>query len=394
MAGAYVPAYLCYPNILMEVLNMQMKVNKDDSNGTYWFVASAGKDEDGKRRQIKRRGFRTEKEAMKEMRKVLQQIDDNTYIKNTNLKYIDFLEGEWIDSKALKLRSVTFTTYKHNIRKHISPYFKNLEFNKITTQMIEKFYSHLSKESHLAERSIQDIHKIVKSSFKTAVKRKYISYSPVEDAQAPKVPHKEMLVWDLAETISFLKKTTESNLHIAFLMALTTGMRQSELLAFRWRDVSFEEKNLKVCQTLSHDGKHLSQETKTKSSNRTISLTDKAINELQIHRKKVIKEKLSAGSDYQDNNLVICTKLGTPINPRNLLREFYKLMKKAKVPKIRFHDLRHTVATLMLTQNINPKIVKEILGHSDIRVTLDTYSHVLPSVHKETAKQYGDMLFG
>ncbi|WP_276322079.1 site-specific integrase [Paenibacillus thalictri] len=90
----------------------------------------------------------------------------------------------------------------------------------------------------------------------------------------------------------------------------------------------------------------------------------------------------------------MCTTVGTPVNPRNLLRTFYALMKKADVPKIRFHDLRHTVATLMLSRNINPKVVKEILGHSDIRVTLDTYSHVLPSVHKETAQQYGNMLFG
>jgi integrase len=171
-------------------------------------------------------------------------------------------------------------------------------------------------------------------------------------------------------------------------------MPQSELLGLRWKDIDFEERVLHVRQTLSHDGKKLSKETKTKSSIRTISLTDKAINDLKIHRKKIAKEKLAAGDMYEDNNLVVCTKFGTPVNPRNLLRVFYSLMKEARVPKIRFHDLRHTVATLMLSQSVNPKIVKEILGHSDIRVTLDTYSHVLPSVHKETAKQYGDMLFG
>lgn len=373
---------------------MQMKVHKDEKKGTYWFVVSAGKDENGKRRQIKRRGFRTEKEAMREMRKILQQVDENTYIKKTNLKYTEFLEGEWLDSKSLKLKESTFRTYKMNIKNHISPYFQNQEIGKITTQMIEKFYAYLSKEKGLSERSILDIHKVIKSSFKTAVKRKYVYFSPVEDAEAPKVPRKEMLVWNLDQTTRFLKQTKESPMYIVFILALTTGMRQSELLGLRWKDIDFEERVLHVRQTLSHDGKKLSKETKTKSSIRTISLTDKAINDLKIHRKKIAKEKLAAGDIYEDNNLVVCTKFGTPVNPRNLLRVFYSLMKKAKVPKIRFHDLRHTVATLMLSQSVNPKIVKEILGHSDIRVTLDTYSHVLPSVHKETAKQYGDMLFG
>ncbi|OUS76586.1 hypothetical protein B1748_10830 [Paenibacillus sp. MY03] len=133
---------------------------------------------------------------------------------------------------------------------------------------------------------------------------------------------------------------------------------------------------------------------KTKSSTRTITLIARTLDSLKEHRKKIDKHRKSAGSYYKDYDLIVCTKLGTPVNPRNLLRTFYDLMKKAKVPKIRFHDLRHTVATLMLSSNINPKIVKEILGHSDIRVTLDTYSHVLPSVHKETAQQYGNMIFG
>lgn len=292
------------------------------------------------------------------------------------------------------MRPVTLGTYKQNILNHIKPYFLNHEMSKITTQMIERFYAHLSQTKSLSARTIQDIHKIIKSSFNTAVKRKYIPYSPAADAEAPKVPKKEMSVWDLDESVRFLKLCEKHELHLAFLLALTTGMRQSEILALRWKDVDFEQGVLCVRQTLSHDGKQIIQDTKTKSSTRTIALIDRTLQDLKKQKKKYDKKRRSAGAFFQDNDLVICTKVGTPVNPRNLLRTFYDLMKKADVPKIRFHDLRHTVATLMLSRNINPKIVKEILGHSDIRVTLDTYSHVLPSVHKETAQQYGNMLFG
>lgn len=264
---------------------------------------------------------------------------------------------------------------------------------------ISKLYSIKEKSSsqgkiRLSERTIQDIHKIIKSSFNTAVKRKYLPYSPAADAEAPKVPRKEMSVWNVEESVRFLKLSEKHELYLAFLLALTTGMRQSEILALRWKDIAFEAGVLHVRQTLSHDGKLIYQDTKTKSSTRTITLIDRTLQELKEQRKKYEKKRRSPGAFFQDNDLVICTKIGTPINPRNLLRSFYTLMEKADLPKIRFHDLRHTVATLMLSRNINPKVVKEILGHSDIRVTLDTYSHVLPSVHKETAQQYGNMLFG
>ncbi|TDF94693.1 site-specific integrase [Paenibacillus piri] len=171
------------------------------------------------------------------------------------------------------------------------------------------------------------------------------------------------------------------------------GKFKCRVLADRWKDLDFEKGVLHVRQTLSHDGKQIYQDTKTKSSTRTISLAEEVLQQLNAHQVKIEEEKLAAGDDYADFDLVICTKLGKPINPRNLLREFYLLMEEASVKKIRFHDLRHTAASLLLSSNTNPKIVKEILGHSDVRVTLDVYSHVLPSVHKETAKQYGDMLF-
>ncbi|SFS44911.1 tyrosine-type recombinase/integrase [Paenibacillus sp. 453mf] len=160
------------------------------------------------------------------------------------------------------------------------------EMGKITTVMIEKFYAFLLKETGLSERSIQDIQKIVKSSFKTAHKRKYIAYNPAADAEAPKVPHKEMAVWNLDEAVRFLKLAEEDDLHIAFLLALTTGMRQSEILGLRWKDIDFDEGILRVRQTLSHDGKELIQDTKTKSSARTITLIARTLDDLKKQHKK------------------------------------------------------------------------------------------------------------
>lgn len=369
-----------------------MNVKKDEKRGTWYFVVEAGKDEKGKRKQVFKRGFKTETEAKREMRKVALQIDENTYVKPTNRTLAEFFP-EWLQSKSIKLRKHTLEVYTGHVNKHITPRLGRFELLKITTAQIERFYIDLAKEADLSPRTILDIHKIVKSAFEAAVKRKYVSNNPVKDAETPKVDKKEMTVWGVQEANMFLKVAREHRLYPAFLLALTTGMRQSEILGLRWKDIDFENETLSVRQTLSHDGKELTVQTKTKSSTRTISLDQRVLEGLQKHKRIVMKEMLAVRPVYKNNDLVVCTGFGTPVQPRNLLRTFYNLIKKANVPKIRFHDLRHTVASLMLQGDINPKIVKEILGHSDVRITLDIYCHVLPSVHKETAKKYGNMLF-
>ncbi len=369
-----------------------MNVKKDEKRGTWYFVVEAGKDEKGKRKQIFKRGFKTEAEAKREMRKVAMQVDENTYVKPTKRTLAEFMK-EWLQSKSLKLRKHTLEVYTGHVNKHIVPRLGRFELIKITTAQVEKFYIDLAKEANLSPRTILDIHKIMKSAFEAAVKRKYVSANPVKDAETPKVEKKEMTVWDIQEVNKFLKIAREHRLYPAFLLALTTGMRQSEILGLRWKDIDFENETLSVRQPLSHDGKELTVQTKTRTSTRTISLDKRVLDVLQKHKHMVKKEMLANRPVYKNNDLVICTGVGTPVLPRNVLRTFYSLVKKADVPKIRFHDLRHTVATLMLKGEINPKVVKEILGHSDVRITLDIYSHVLPSIHKETAQKFGNMLF-
>ena len=165
-------------------------------------------------------------------------------------------------------------------------------------------------------------------------------------------------------------------------MAIVTGMWQSELLGLRWKDVDLEKGHLTISQTLSHDGNTFLLGGKTKSSLRKILLPTSIVAKLKKHRAIVLKENLSRGEEYQDNNLVMCTPSGTPINPANVRRSLNALIKKATVPKICFHDLRHTHATLLLAKDVNEKVISERLGHSNIKITLDTYSHVLPTSKK------------
>jgi integrase len=182
-----------------------------------------------------------------------------------------------------------------------------------------------------------------------------------------------------------------------YALAVHTGMRRGELLALRWNDVSLGEPGVvRVHRTLTRteDGNSIALgDPKTKRSGRTVRLTPGARDSLKRHRTRQAEERLKVGSAYQDRDLVFATKCGTPINPSNLRnRSFAPLLKQAGLPQITFHDLRHTTASLLFSKNVHPKFVQELLGHASVAFTLDTYSHMLPSMGGEVATAMEDVL--
>ncbi|MCD8501373.1 MAG: site-specific integrase [Bacillaceae bacterium] len=218
-----------------------------------------------------------------------------------------------------------------------------------------------------------------------------IQKNPVELVDAPRPQKKEMKTWNEEEVRQFLDVAESSRYYIVYLLAVTTGMRRGEILGLRWQDIDFKLKTLSIKQTLSNRGDEF-QETKTSSGNRSVSLPTVTIEQLKKHKKMIAQEKLLAGNCYVNLDLVVCTSLGNKLHPRNLLREFKRLTDLAEVAPIRFHDLRHTHATLMLKQGVHPKIVSERLGHSNIKITLDTYTHVLPGLQQAAAEKFGEVL--
>ncbi|MFJ8257194.1 site-specific integrase [Peribacillus asahii] len=194
------------------------------------------------------------------------------------------------------------------------------------------------------------------------------------------------------EIKQFLKVAINHRFYPAFHLAITTGMRRGEILGLRWKDVNLEKGILYVRQTLSRDGKYFLNGAKTEAGVRSIQLANASIVMLKKQKRIVAKEKLSCGPEYNDYDLVVCTSKGTPVIPSNLKRTYQRLIKEADVPLIRFHDLRHTHATMLLAQGIHAKVISERLGHSNIKTTLDIYSHVLPNMQEEAANQIDALL--
>lgn len=175
---------------------------------------------------------------------------------------------------------------------------------------------------------------------------------------------------------------------------LTISIRRGELLGLRWQDINFEKMTLSVYQSLIRTRQKglILSEPKTEKSKRTIPLTEEVIEALRQHKIKHSKNKLIAGSAYSNSGLVFCNELGGPIDPRNFTLQFERLLKSAELPRIRFHDMRHSHATMLLQKNVQPKIVQERLGHSTISLTMDTYSHIMPGMQEEATEKVSEAL--
>ncbi|PFL47426.1 site-specific integrase [Bacillus cereus] len=253
-------------------------------------------------------------------------------------------------------------------------------------------YVNSLRDEGLKRGTIEKIVKIIQNSLEHAIDLELITKNAAAKTKLPKGDKKKLTVWNEQEVQLFLKATQDSRYSIVFHMALVTGMRQGELLGLRWKDVDLEKGHLTISQTLSHDGKNFLIGGKTKTCLRKILLPASTITKLKKHRAVALKEKPSQGEEYQENDLGMCTPFETPINPANVRRSLNALIQKAAVPKIQFHDLRHTHATLLLAKGVNVKVISERLGHSNIKITLGTYSHVLPTMQEDAVNKREEIL--
>lgn len=364
---------------------------RKEKNGTWTYVVDLGKDEHGKRVQKMKRGFKTKGDASKAERELLHDFQSGNYIKPTNLKVEEYM-NDWLKRKIYSIALQTAENYESYLRVHINPAIGHLKLNELTPLTIENFIMQL-REKSLAESTIKRIYSVLHTALGDAEKTELIRKNVASMiTNKPKENKEATQVWSADEAKKFLKVAKESGrYYIAFLLALSTGMRQGELLGLRWQDIDFSDNSLKIQQTLSHNGKHLKSGAKTSGSLRTIALDEGTINELLNHKKMIELEREI--KDYEENDLVVCTEVGAPKKSSNISKLFGSLNKKAKVPKIRFHDLRHTHATLLISLNENVKVVSERLGHSSVQITLDTYTHLNSSMQKSAALKIGQLNF-
>lgn len=363
--------------------------------GSSWgYVAEIGNNAEGKRRQQSKSGFSTKQEAEKALAQVLHELDGGTHTKPTKEKIGRFFLEVWLPHKKQHICPGTYKYYYWYITGYIVPRLGNIGLDKLTPQHLISLYDDLKYgERKLAPQTIKHLHKILSDGMETACKWGLIRNNTVKLVKPPSVPRGEMKVWTEEQLICFLEQVKSTRYYVYFLLAATTGMRRGEVLGLRWEDIDFDTAKLTVRRSLSRGYKgHTIQELKTAAGIRTVTLPQQTVAALRKHKLHQAKEKLAAGAGYEDAGFVAMTTFGTLMKPQQLEEAWYKALKQSELPKIRFHDLRHGHASLLLKAGIHIKIISERLGHSNITITLNTYSHLLPGMQQEAAEKMDELL--
>lgn len=356
----------------------------------YDIIVDLPRKPDGSRNQLKKRGFKSKKEAQLFIADTIMKVTNGHNFSGDKILLEDYLE-RWLKNEESSLSPSTQKRYRE-FCVHISNHLGQVPISKITGLQIKEFYKELENPQEysnfkkgLSRSTILKIHRMFHKSLTDAVRDGTIDKTVISNIKYGGVEKAHTEVWDNLTCYSFLDRIQEELIYLPVLLAFETGLRQSEITGLKWEDINIEKGLLSVKRNYSYDDlkKSLSdKKTKTKSSVRTITLFDNTIENLKKQKQKQRLNKLLVGESYIDSGYVCTNTLGNPINPHYISKRFAQVIKKYNFKKIRFHDLRHSHATLLLKENIHPKIVSERLGHSSISITLDTYTHVSTDIER------------
>jgi integrase len=304
----------------------------------------------------------------------------------------EYLE-RWLEvSVRGTVRMSTYERHEGIVRTHLKPALGRIKVKNLIPTHVRGLHRE-KMDAGLAPATVRKLHSTLHKALSQAVSDGLIARNAAA-IKSPRPDPEEMYPLSADEASALLKAARGERFEALYMLAITTGLRRGELLGLRWRDVDLEHGVLRVGHALVREGgRYRLGETKTKRGHRSIRLTSQAVSALGVHRKRQLEERMRLASLYEDHDLIYATQKGTPLNPENLVKRSFKpLLKRAGLPEIRFHDLRHTCATLLLGRGVHPKLVQELLGHATIAMTLDTYSHFLPSMGDQTARAMEDAL--
>ena len=336
--------------------------------------------------------FKTQSEARQYLQTLQSQIHDGLTFLGARTTLAEFLE-EWLKSYKQSVRSKTFFQYTQIVHQHINPALGKIKLRDLRPDQIQAFYN--SKiEGGTSPRTVLIIHAVLHRALNLALRWGMLGRNPAQAVNRPKFKRKEMKTLNEDQVRTLLSASKGTRNEALFWLAVTTGMRQGEILGLKWSDLEWANKRLHVqrqLQRLKNEGLVFS-EPKTSAGKRVIVLSQSVIEKLREHLALQQQERQLAGDKWEENDLIFPNVDGKPQHQRYVYQYFKDTLERTGLPDIRFHDLRHTAATLMLQQGIHPKVVQERLGHSDISMTLNTYSHVLPSMQEEAADKMDELL--
>jgi integrase len=290
----------------------------------------------------------------------------------------------WLDSVSTSLRPASHKVYSDLMNKHVIPYIGKVVLVRLSPMDVQRLYTERLKAGMAASR-VETLHNVLHKALKQAIKWRLLTHNVTEAVDVPRATLREYTTWDVKQIARFLEVSSKDQWAALWHMAVLTGMRRGEILGLKWADLDLDRGLLAVKRTYSRGAGTAFDfgQPKTSHGRRTVVLPAALVDSLRAHRRAQLQLRLKQGSAYVDKDVVFADAEGNPVHPNTLRKHFVKLLADAGVPPLRFHDLRHTNATLSLAAGVNPKVVSERLGHSNIGITLDTYSHVSEAMQRQ-----------
>lgn len=347
--------------------------------------------EDGKRKYYY---GKTQAIALEKLQQAQYEMKQGILATGPKQKVADYLKY-WLDEvRKHAIRSSTYLRYCIARDRHVIPALGEIPLQKLTTRRIQQLYNEKLDEG-LSPGSVRAMQKVLHGALEQAVKERLISINPAKGVSLPGQKKRKLQPLTLEQALSLLKAAKGSMMEPFIALAMLLGMRHGEILALHWKEIDFALGTISVKYTLTRTHENFGfkiGDPKTKASERTIILPAAIGNILREHRARQNEMRRKAGSSWYDQDLVFCAKNGNALWESNMLVKFHEFLRKAGLPKMRIHDLRHNSVTLLISLGVNPKVVQEMMGHEDIETTMTIYGQVNNLMQMEAEEKIDGLL--
>ncbi|BAV45293.1 integrase family protein [Mesorhizobium loti] len=365
---------------------------KERSPGHWAIVIDVPDPATGKRRRKWHSFTGGKREAQVECARLISEIKGGVYLephKTTLAKFLD----RWLEHEAPNVSPKTLERYKELATKTIVPLIGDVIISKLKAERIDGAMAKALQSGRrdgkggLSPRTVHHMRRVLVKALNQAVTWEMLAKNPALATKAPKVERKQMTSYDVAQTATLLNAIRPTRIYIPVVLAAMCGLRRGEIIALQWKHVDLDGKSLSIVRSAEQTTTGVRYKEPKSGRARTVALSATVIDDLRRHRARLAEEQLRLGIRIDEESFVVAQADGRPIQPRSLTHEWVRIVTDTDLPRIRFHDLRHTHASQLLAAGVHPKIASERLGHSSIGITLDLYSHVMPGMQADAAEQ-------
>lgn len=344
---------------------------------------------------IQRKSFygKTRREVTEKLRAAQRDYEQSQFVGDDRQTVAQYL-ASWLEMKRPSLKSSTMEAYESYVRNHLVPVIGKVKLSALTAQHVQRVIT-VCQDAGLSGRSANEVYGVLHAALRSAERLGLVARNVSERVDRPRGRSREMRPLSADEANRLLEVAAGHWLEPLLRLALSTGMRRGELLALRWREVDLEARRLAVVATMTwRHGEPAYTTPKTERARRRVALLPEMVEALRRQRLIQRRWQMQAGAAWQGGryDAVFSDELGFPLHAGRVAQQLNGLLTAADIATIRFHDLRHTCATLLLERGVHVKVVSELLGHSSVSITLGVYAHVLPHMQEDAARAMGEIL--